>query len=56
MGFDPGGLAPDNEDGECFDTNISEWMPLAEYVLVTCEDLIPGGGGRILVQQRWTPP
>ena len=43
MGFDLGGLAPENEDGECFDTNISGWVPLAEYVLITCEDLFLEG-------------
>ena len=43
MGFDLGGLAPENEDGNCFDTNISGWMPLAEYVLFTCDDLFLEG-------------
>ncbi len=43
MGFDLGGLAPENENGECFDTDISSWKPLAEYVLVTCEDLFLDG-------------
>ncbi|MEI7434780.1 MAG: hypothetical protein WCJ93_11070 [Methanomicrobiales archaeon] len=43
MGFDLGGLAPENADGECFDTDISGWMPLAEYVLFTCEDLFLEG-------------
>ncbi len=43
MGFDLGGLAPENADGECFDTNISGWMPLAEYVLFTCDDLFLEG-------------
>jgi hypothetical protein len=43
MGFDLGGLAPENADGECFDTNISGWMPLAEYVLFSCDDLFLEG-------------
>ncbi len=43
MGFDLGGLAPENADGECFDTDISGWMPLAEYVLFTCEDIFLEG-------------
>jgi len=43
MGFDLGGLAPENEDGECFDTDISSWKPLAEYVFGTCEDLFLDG-------------
>jgi hypothetical protein len=47
MGFDLGGLAPENADGECFDTDISGWMSLAEYGQVVSAETARAIGERL---------